>query len=167
MHGKELLTLLLMFDVDPSLRSWLLACAAPSKDNLQSRQTTMHACYLSNWGLEIKNKLQKPHITHALGREKYSFIIFRMNQLTINVETGHRSLILILGSSSYLSSNYFSWILLRLEERLKGWDKWIRQLGRVSLLSFFSSKWYPYPFFYRLEGARYLDEPSIMHGWVF
>jgi hypothetical protein len=24
-----------------------LACAAPSKDNLQSRQTTMHACYFS------------------------------------------------------------------------------------------------------------------------
>jgi hypothetical protein len=38
-------------------------------------------------------------------------------------------------------------------------------MGRVSLLYFSSSKWYPYPFFYRLEAARYLDEPSAMHGW--
>jgi hypothetical protein len=30
-----------------------------------------------------------------------------------------------------------------------------------------SSKWYPYPFFYRLEGARVLDEPSTMHGREF
>jgi hypothetical protein len=58
-----------------------------------------------------------------------------MNQLTINIETDHRSLILILGSSSSLSSNYFTLILLRLEERIKGWDKWIRQLGRVSSLT--------------------------------
>jgi hypothetical protein len=98
---------------------------------------------------------------------KVFFIIFKMNQLTINVETGHRSLILILGSSSSLSSNYFSLILLKLEERLKGWDKWIRQLGRVSSLYFSSSKWYPYPFFYRLEGARVLDELSAMHGREF
>jgi hypothetical protein len=35
-----------------------------------------------------------------LGWEKYSFSIFKMNQLTVKVETGHRSLILILGSSS-------------------------------------------------------------------
>jgi hypothetical protein len=91
-----------------------------------------------------------------------------MNQLTIKVETDHRSLILILGSSSSLSSNCFALILLRLEERLKGWDKWIRKMGRVSSLSFFpSSKWYPYPFFYRLEGARVLDELSAMHGREF
>ena len=91
----------------------------------------------------------------------------KMNQLTIKVETDHLSLILILGSSSSLSSNFFALILLRLEERLKGWDKWIRQLGRVSSLEFSSSKWYPYPFFYRLEGARVLDELSAMHGWEF
>jgi hypothetical protein len=89
-----------------------------------------------------------------------------MNQLRINVETGHCSLILILGSSS-LSSNCFALILLKLEERLNGWDKWIRQLGRVSSLYSSSSKWYPYPFFYRLEGARVLDELSAMHGWEF
>jgi len=46
-----------------------------------------------------------------------------MNQLTINVETGHHSLILILGSSSSLSSNCFSLILLKLEERLKAHQK--------------------------------------------
>jgi hypothetical protein len=90
-----------------------------------------------------------------------------MNQLTIKVETGHRSLILILASSSSLSSNHFALILLRIEERLKGWDKWIRKMGRVSSLFFSFSKWYPYPFFYRLEGARVLDEPSTMHGREF
>jgi hypothetical protein len=123
-----------MFGVDPPLRfARLLALLLPKKI-LQSRQTTTHACYFSTRGLEIKHKLNKSHITHALGQEKYSFIIFKMNQLTINFETGHHSLILILGSSSSLSSNYFALILLRLEERLKGWDKWIQQLGRVSSL---------------------------------
>jgi hypothetical protein len=47
MHGKELLTLLLTFGVDPPLHFCLLAGAAPSKDNLQSKQTTMHARYFS------------------------------------------------------------------------------------------------------------------------
>jgi hypothetical protein len=32
---------------------------------------------------------------------------------------------------------------------------------------FLPSKWYPYPFFYRLEGDRYLDEPLAMHGQEF
>jgi hypothetical protein len=40
-------------------------------------------------------------------------------------------------------------------------------MGRVSLLYFSSSKWDPYPFFYRLEGPRYLDEPLAMHGREF
>jgi hypothetical protein len=40
-------------------------------------------------------------------------------------------------------------------------------MGIVSLLYFFLLKWYPYPFFYRLEGARVLDEPSAMHGQEF
>jgi hypothetical protein len=30
-----------------------------------------------------------------------------------------------------------------------------------------SGEWYPYPFFYRLEGARVLDELSAMHGREF
>jgi hypothetical protein len=47
MHGKELLTLLLMFGVDPLLCFWPLDGAAPSKDNLQSKQTIMHARYSS------------------------------------------------------------------------------------------------------------------------
>jgi hypothetical protein len=40
-------------------------------------------------------------------------------------------------------------------------------MGKVSSLYFSASKWYPYPFFYRLEGARFLDELSAMHGWEF
>ena len=58
-----------------------------------------------------------------LVREKHIFINLNTNQLTMIIETGHRSSILILGSSSSLSSNCFAWILLKLEERLKGWDK--------------------------------------------
>ena len=64
-----------------------------------------------------------------------SILLLFSNESTYNqCDTGHRSLILILGSSSSLSSNCFALILLRLEERLKGWDKWIWQLARVSLL---------------------------------
>jgi hypothetical protein len=56
-----------MFGVDPSLRfARLLALLLP-KTILQSRQTTMHACYFSTRGLETKHKLNKSHITHALG----------------------------------------------------------------------------------------------------
>jgi hypothetical protein len=89
-----------------------------------------------------------------------------MNQLTIKVETGHHSLILILGSSSSVLQ------LLCINSPLaqgkaKGLGQWIRKMGRVSSLYFSSSKWYPYPFFYRLEGARVLDEPSAMHGREF
>jgi hypothetical protein len=32
---------------------------------------------------------------------------------------------------------------------------------------FLLSKWYPYPFFYKLEGARVLDKLPAMHGWEF
>jgi hypothetical protein len=123
-----------MFGVDPPLRFIHLLVLLLPKTILQSRQNTMHACYFSTCGLEIKHKSNKTYKTHALGREKYSFINLKMNQLTMMIETGHRSLILILGSSSSLSSNCFALILLKLEERLKGWDKWIWQLGRVSLL---------------------------------
>jgi hypothetical protein len=129
-----------MFDVDPPLHFIHLLLFLLPKTILQSRQNTMHACYSSTKGLEIKNKSNKIYITRALGRERYSFINLKMNQLTIVIETDHHSSILILGSSSSLSSNCFALILLKLEERLKGWDKWIRQLGRVSLLSFSSSK---------------------------
>ena len=156
-----------MVGVDPPLRFILLLPLLLPKMVLQTRQNTMHACYFSIWGLEIKHKSNKSCVTHALGREKYSFINIKMNQLTIMIEIGHHSSILILVSSSSLSSNCFSWILLRIEEKLKGWDKWIRQLGKVSSLWFSSSKWYPYPFLYRLEGARVLDELSAMHGRKF
>jgi hypothetical protein len=46
------------------------------------------------------------------------------------IETDHRSSILILGSSSSLSSNCFACILLKLEERLKGWDKMDSAIGQ-------------------------------------
>jgi hypothetical protein len=41
-----------------------------------------------------------------------------------------------------------------------GIRKWVEFLCYIFPLS----KWDPYPFFYRLEGARYLDEPLAMHG---
>ena len=96
------------FDVDPPLRFIHLLSLLLSKTILQSRQNTMHACYFSTRGLEIKHKSNKIYITRALGREKYSFINLKMNQLTIMIETDHRSSILILGSSSSLSSNCFA-----------------------------------------------------------
>jgi hypothetical protein len=47
-----------------------------------------------------------------------------MNQLTMILETDHRSSILILGSSSsFVLQLLFLEFLLKLEARLKGWDK--------------------------------------------
>jgi hypothetical protein len=43
----------------------------------------------------------------------------------------------------------------------------IRKWAEFLCYIFPPSKWDPCPFFYRLEGARYLDEPSAMHGWDF
>jgi hypothetical protein len=97
-----------MFDVDPPLRFIRLLSLLLPKTILQSRQNTMHACYSSTYGLDIKHKSNKIYITHALGWEKYSFINLKMNQLTIMIETSHRSSILILGSSSSLTSNCFA-----------------------------------------------------------
>jgi hypothetical protein len=91
-----------------SVALYPLASLLLPKTILQSRQNTTHACYFSTRGLEIKHKSNKTYKTHALGWEKYSFINLKMNQLTIIIEIGHRSLILILGSSSSLSSNCFA-----------------------------------------------------------
>jgi hypothetical protein len=44
-HGKDLLTFLLTFDVDPPLHFCPLACAAPSKDNPVIK-TKHYACML-------------------------------------------------------------------------------------------------------------------------
>jgi hypothetical protein len=107
-HGKNLLTFLLMFGVDPLLHFIRLLTLLLPKTILQSRQNTTHACYFSTRGLEIKHKSNKTYKTRSLGWEKYSFINLKMNQLTIIIEIGHRSLILILGSSSSLSSNCLS-----------------------------------------------------------
>jgi hypothetical protein len=46
-HGKNLLTFLLMFGVDPPLRFFRLLALLLPKTILQSRQNTMHACYFS------------------------------------------------------------------------------------------------------------------------
>ena len=75
-----------------------------------------------------------------LGWEKYLFIDLNMNQLTMIFETGHRSSILILGSSSSLSSNCFALILLKLEERLKGWDKTDLAIGQSFFAMIFPSE---------------------------
>jgi hypothetical protein len=64
-HGTDLLTLLLMFGVDPSLRFVSLDPAIKIKH---------YACMLfSTRGLEIKHKSNKTYITHAFGTEKVSF----------------------------------------------------------------------------------------------
>jgi hypothetical protein len=76
------------------------------------------------------------------------------------------SRILILGSSSNVLQ-LLCFISLLAQGWLKGWNNGNMQLGRVSLLSFSSFKWDPYPFFYKLEGARYLYEPLAMHGREF
>ena len=59
-----------------------------------------------------------------------------MNQLTMILETGHLSSILILGSSSsFVLQLLVLEFLLKLEERLKGWDNnGLGNFGRVSLL---------------------------------
>jgi hypothetical protein len=58
------------------------------------------------------------------GREKYLFINLNMNQLTMIYEISHRSSILILGSSSsFVLQLLLLEFLLKLEARLKGWDK--------------------------------------------
>jgi hypothetical protein len=91
-----------------SVELYLLASAAPSKKRSCNQDKTMHACYCSTRGLEIKHKSHKHIRLMYLGREKYLFINLNMNQLTMILETGHRSSILILGSSSSLSSNCFA-----------------------------------------------------------
>ena len=57
------------------------------------------------------------------GWEKYLFIDLNMNQLTMIIETGHRSSILILGSSSsFVLQLLLHEFLLNLEAKLKGRD---------------------------------------------
>ena len=59
-----------------------------------------------------------------MGWEKYIFINLKMNQLTMIIETDHRSSILILGSSSsFFLQLLLLEFLLKLEAKLKGWDK--------------------------------------------
>jgi hypothetical protein len=91
-----------------SVELYLLAAAAPSTKRSCNQEKTMHACYCSTRGLEIKHKSHKTYKTHVFGMGKVSFIDLNMNQLTMIFETGHRSSILILGSSSSLSSNCFA-----------------------------------------------------------
>jgi hypothetical protein len=99
-----------------------------------------------------------------VGQEKHFFIT--LNESTYNVEIDHRSANLILGSSSNVLKLLCS-VSLFAQGWLKGWDNGNVKLGKISLLSFSFSKWDPYPFFYRLEGARYLVEISATHGREF
>jgi hypothetical protein len=88
-----------------------------------------------------------------------------MSQLT-KVEIDHCSLNLILGSSSsFLQLLCFESPLS--QGKAKGLGQWEYVNGQSFFAIFSFSKWYPYHFFYRLEGARYLDEPSAMHGREF
>ena len=60
----------------------------------------------------------------GFGILKVFFINLNMNQLTMILETSHRSSILILGSSSsFVLQLLLLEFLLKLEARLQGWDK--------------------------------------------
>jgi hypothetical protein len=94
------------------------------------------------------------------GREKYFFII-NFTKATYNDEDGHCSTNLFMGSS-FTMHQLLTHLLLFFVEI----TKWLQNLGqreiqiRVEFLyyDFDPFKWDPYPFFYRLERARYLVE---------
>jgi hypothetical protein len=94
-----------------------------------------------------------------VGREKY--IIINFTKETCNDEDGQGSMNLALGSSFTMHRLLTHLLLFFIEI-----TKWLQNLGqgeyekRVEFLyyDFPPFKWDPYPFFYRLEGARYLVE---------
>ena len=80
--------------------TWLLVRNTPSKVDLHTRQaTTMHASYLYTNGLEIQTYTDQTINSSWIGMGKSFSLLLWMSQLT-KVETDHRSLNLILGSSS-------------------------------------------------------------------
>jgi hypothetical protein len=72
-HGKNQLTFLSMVGVDPPLRFIPFASAAPSKKRSCNQEKTMHACYFSTRGLEIKHQSNKTYKNFAFGTGKVSF----------------------------------------------------------------------------------------------
>jgi hypothetical protein len=85
----------------------LLLLLLPKSDPAIKIKLCMHAIVLlEDYRLNI-NQIKHVRLMY-LGQEKYLFINLKMNQLTMIIETSHRSLILILGSSSSLSSNCFA-----------------------------------------------------------
>jgi hypothetical protein len=95
-----------------------------------------------------------------VGLEKYFFII-NFTKATYNDEADHYSRNLVLGSSFTVHQLLTHLLLVFVEI-----TKWLQNLGqrgiriRVEFLYclFPPFKWDPYPFFYKLEGARYLVE---------
>jgi hypothetical protein len=95
-----------------------------------------------------------------VGWEKYFFII-NFTKATYNDEAGHCSMSLVLGSSFTMHQLLTHLLLFFVEV-----TKWLQNLGqrgiriRVDFLyyDFPLLEWDPYPFFYRLERARYLVE---------
>jgi hypothetical protein len=93
-----------------------------------------------------------------VGREKYFFII-NFTKATYNDEAGHYSTNLVLDSSFTVHQQLTQLLLFFIEI-----TKWLHNLGQrgiriwVDFLSYVFPllEWDPYPFFYRLEGARYL-----------
>jgi hypothetical protein len=95
-----------------------------------------------------------------VGWEKYFFII-KFTKETYNDEAGHCSMNLVLGSS-FIVHQLLTHLLLFFVEI----TKWLQNLGQREIriwveflyYVFPPFKWDSYPFFYMLEGARYLVE---------
>jgi hypothetical protein len=87
--------------VDPPLSCCLLAVAPSTKLSLQTRQEQdMHTTDLLG-GLDVKHKSDNIDEIYVFrDGESIFFININTNQLTMISEIGHRSTILILGSSS-------------------------------------------------------------------
>jgi hypothetical protein len=93
-----------------------------------------------------------------VGREKYFFII-NFTKESYNDEVIHYSMNLVMGSS-FTVHQFLTHLLLFFIEI----TKWLQNLGQrgigiwVEFLYYVFPllEWDPYPFFYRLEGARYL-----------
>ena len=95
-----------------------------------------------------------------VGWEKYLFII-NFTKATYNDEDDHYSTNLVLGSSFTVHQLLTHFLLFFVE--ITKWLQNLRQRGiRIQVDVFYyifpPFKWDPYPFFYRLEGARYLVE---------
>ena len=95
-----------------------------------------------------------------VGWEKYFFII-NFTKANYNDEADHYSTILVLGYSFTVHQLLTHLLLFFIKI-----TKWLQNLGqrgiqiRVEFLYYVFPllKWDPYPFFYRLEGDRYLVE---------